>query len=598
MISNPRGGMFLAGMCGGALLTVFVACLGSPARAQSTTTLVSADPLGSPSTQDSNLPSISRDGRYVTFTSWAPNLVPNDTNNFSDVFVRDRASGHTRRASVDSTGIQGNSVSRNPAISGDGRFVAFSSFATNLVVNDTNDAYDVFVHDLATGHTERVNVTSSGISGNSSALNVALSFDGRYVAFDSDASNLVGGDTNLFEDVFVLDRVTGQIVRVSIDSNGAEGNADSSQPSISDDGRYVSFRSSANNLVPIDLNQRDDVFVHDMQTGQTVRVSVNSGGGEAANDSQNARISGDGRWVVFDSIASNLVFGDGNSSADVFVHDRQTGQTDLVSIDSAGAQGDGTSGSPSISPDGRFVSFASASTNLVTPAPSAIFSVYVHDRSTSTTKLVSVDSTGVSGNGASAVSSISGDGLVVAFESRSTNFVASDTSPVEDIYAYDETGGQHMPFCFGDGSGTGCPCGNSSAPGSDAGCLSTLGVGGRLFATGLSSVAADSVTLIGTNMTNTFVLYFQGTTETSAGAGSVFGDGLRCAGGQVTRLAPKLNSNGESAYPVAGDASVSVRGNCHVGDFRTYQIWFRNAAAFCTPSPFNLTNGIAIQWHP
>jgi plastocyanin len=152
------------------------------------------------------------------------------------------------------------------------------------------------------------------------------------------------------------------------------------------------------------------------------------------------------------------------------------------------------------------------------------------------------------------------------------------------------------PYCFGDGSGTACPCGNASAPGAGAGCLNSLGSGGRLAASGAPSVSSDALVLAGSGLPNSSALYFQGTTQQAGGAGAVFGDGLRCAGGAVIRLGTKTNAGGGSTFPGAGDPSVSVRGACAAGDVRHYQVWYRNAAAFCTPSTFNLTNGTTIVW--
>ncbi len=153
-------------------------------------------------------------------------------------------------------------------------------------------------------------------------------------------------------------------------------------------------------------------------------------------------------------------------------------------------------------------------------------------------------------------------------------------------------------YCFGDGSGTACPCGNNAALGSGTGCLSSLGTGGRIAADGAASVAADTLVLRGTQMPNSSALYFQGTTQAGAGLGTVFGDGLRCASGAVLRLGTKQNAAGASQYPVAGDLPVSVKGANVAGGTRTYQVWFRNAAAFCSASTFNLTNGLQIPWAP
>jgi hypothetical protein len=153
-------------------------------------------------------------------------------------------------------------------------------------------------------------------------------------------------------------------------------------------------------------------------------------------------------------------------------------------------------------------------------------------------------------------------------------------------------------FCPGDGSGTACPCGNNSVPGAGEGCLNSLGLGGELDVTGLASIAGDTLVLQGAQMPNSSALYFQGTTRLNGGAGSAFGDGLRCAGGTIIRLGTKANTAGFSQYPAAGDPAVSVRGLVTAPGTRTYQIWYRNAATFCTASTFNLSNGVEVTWTP
>ncbi|MEO8196181.1 MAG: hypothetical protein ABI689_05620, partial [Thermoanaerobaculia bacterium] len=250
-----------------------------------------------------------------------------------------------------------------PSTSADGRYIAFQSSAPNLVAGDTNNLDDIFVHDRQTGVTTRVSVDSAGAEGNSDSAAPSISGDSRYVAFSSAASNLVAGDTNGSEDVFVHDRLTGTTTRVSVDSAGAEGDSYSYEASISGDGRYVAFASTASNLVAGDTNSIDDIFVHDRQTGATTRVSVDSFGVEGGSGSTSASISGDGRYVAFASYASNLVAGDTNLNSDIFVHDRQTGTTTRVSVDSTGVEGDGYSSAPSISSDGIYVAFTSTSSN-------------------------------------------------------------------------------------------------------------------------------------------------------------------------------------------------------------------------------------------
>jgi Tol biopolymer transport system component len=347
----------------------------------------------------------------------------------------------TERVSVDSTGVEGNGESRWPSISSDGRYVGFSSKATNLVAGDTNGSEDIFVHNRQTGQTIRVSVDSTGVEGNGESFWPSISSNGRYVGFSSKATNLVAGDANGSEDIFVHDRQTGQTLRVSVDSTGVEGNGESRWPSISSDGRYVAFSSIATNLVAGDTNGSEDIFVHDRQTGQTVRVSVDSTGVEGNADSYDPSISSDGRYVVFDSLATNLVAGDTNDSYDVFMHDRQTGQTLRVSVDSTGVEGNGESRWPSISSDGRYVGFSSSATNLVTGDTNGSYDVFVYDRQTGQTIRVSVDSTGVQGNGESFWPSISSDGRYVVFDSLAMNLVAGDTNGSRDIFVRDRQRG-------------------------------------------------------------------------------------------------------------------------------------------------------------
>ncbi|MPY76872.1 MAG: hypothetical protein GEU87_21770, partial [Alphaproteobacteria bacterium] len=213
--------------------------------------------------------------------------------------------GDTIRVSVNSAGVEGNNNSFGSSVSADGRYVVFDSAASNLVAGDTNNASDVFVHDTSSGATTRVSVNSAGVEGNDTSFSPSVSADGRYVAFHSAASNLVAGDTNGVSDVLVHDTSSGDTIRVSVDSAGVEGNADSFDLSVSADGRYVAFRSFATTLVAGDTNNAFDVFVHDTSTGDTIRVSVNGAGTEGNNNSFGSSVSADGRYVVFDSAASN-----------------------------------------------------------------------------------------------------------------------------------------------------------------------------------------------------------------------------------------------------------------------------------------------------
>ena len=389
-------------------------------------------------------PSITPDGRFVAFAAWARNLAPGDTNGFGDVFVHDRRTSITERVSVDGAGNEANDTIHQPAISADGHFVVFVSAATNLVPGDTNERDDVFVHDRLTRTTERVSVDSAGSQADGGSSSPAISADGRFVAFVSFATNLVPGDSNGRGDVFVRDRLTQTTERVSVDSAGNEANRGSDGPSISANGRFVVFWSDATNLVRGDTNGVADVFVRDRLTRTTERVSVDSAGNEGNGASglhshSEYSISADGRFVAFVSSATNLVPGDTNGAADVFVHDRLTRTTERVSVDSAGNQGNDGSFSPAVSANGRFVAFVSFATNLAAGDSDSSFisGVFVHDRHTGTTELVSVDSGGNRANGSSQHPSISATGGFVAFVSFATNLVPGDTNEQPDVFVRD-----------------------------------------------------------------------------------------------------------------------------------------------------------------
>jgi hypothetical protein len=346
-------------------------------RVTGETERVSVASDGAQTNQQSYVSSLSPDGWVVAFSSYASNLVPGDTTvcmkgyppepkNCMDVFVHDRLTGATERVSVASDGSQGNqdSFSGSSYLSYDGRFVAFYSRASNLVPGDTNGGYDVFVHDRVTGETERVSIAFDGAQANPGSYSPSLSCDGRFVAFQSDASNLVPGDTT-GRDVFVHDRVTGETERVSVASDGGQGNQHSYGWGLSSDGRVVPFWSDATNLVPGDTNGRRDVFVHDRAMGETERVSVASDGSQGNSSSERAALSCDGRFVTFRSSASNLVADDSNFHTDVFVHDRLTGATERVSVASDGSQGNQDSSASYVSCDGQAVAFQSNASNLV-----------------------------------------------------------------------------------------------------------------------------------------------------------------------------------------------------------------------------------------
>jgi WD40-like Beta Propeller Repeat len=367
------------------------------------------------------------------------------------------APGDITRVSVSSGGTEGNEMSRWPEISGDGNYVVFESDASNLVSNDTNDEPDIFVHNRSTAVTERVSLADNESQANSwSEFDLAISRDGRYVVFVSMASNLVSGDTNGILDVFVRDRLLGQTKRVSVASNGAQATGDQWSNfgglAISADGRFVAYTSNVANLVSGDTNGVEDVFVHDLQTGTTRRVSVSSNGAQANDSSGSSDISGDGHLVLFGSGATNLVSGDTNNASDVFLHNLLTGGTTRVSISSNEEQADDSSHGGAMSADGRYVAFSSEAENLA-PDYEIWEHVYVRDLQTGETRRASVTTDGYTMVGWAEAPSISDDGRYVAFEFDDRG----DGAPQRWIYVHDRVTGQTIEATEGDFDGEQSP---------------------------------------------------------------------------------------------------------------------------------------------
>jgi Tol biopolymer transport system component len=265
-------------------------------------------------------PSISADGRYVAFVSLADNLVEGDTNSASDIFVRDRHTGQTTLASISDRGEVGDGSSKYPVLSADGRFVAFQSKSSNLAADDTNQLYDVFVRDRAARTTELVSRGPDGV-GNHESQRPTISDDGRYVAFESWARNLVPDDHNRYSDVFVADRETDVIKLVSVTPAGEQATNVSGGAVISSDGRFVAFASRADNLSPEDQNLQYDVYLHTRRTGTLTLISRNLNGHAGNGSSISPALTTSGNYIVFDSLATDLVRDDRNERVDVFVFD-------------------------------------------------------------------------------------------------------------------------------------------------------------------------------------------------------------------------------------------------------------------------------------
>jgi Tol biopolymer transport system component len=426
------------------ILTTLNETPGQNAATKGTTERVSIASDGTEASYLAKNPGISANGRFVAFESSASNLVDGDLNFAGDIFVHDRETGKTELISVASDDRQGDSHSTKPSISATGRFVAFESAATNLVPGDTNDTWDIFVHDRETGITERVSVATDGSQANRGTggmVTPSISADGRFVAFASSSDNLVSYDTNESTDIFVRDRQTGLTERVSVNSYGGQGNAWSQHPSISADGRFVAFISVADNLVDgHPLGFMEDAYVHDRETGQTEQVSIASDGSDSALASLWVSVSGDGRYAAFQSISSNLVEEDTNDNSDIFVHDRETRQTERVSVTSDGREGNGGSIYANISANGRFIAFESMASNLVPGDTNDTWDIFVHDRETGITERVSVATDGNEGNQDSNDATLSNDGRYIAFESDASNLVPEDTNDYQDVFIRDRVG--------------------------------------------------------------------------------------------------------------------------------------------------------------
>ncbi len=436
----------------------------APSDTQAASTiLVSVSNTGSQGNRDSQDASISGDGRYVAFVSRASNLVSDDTNECSDVFVRDTQAGTIQRVSIASDGTQADSASLYPSISANGRYVAFSSGATNLVDGGVPFGCNIFVHDRDAdedgvfdepGAVRTILVSVPAFPASLGYLNCSgpssISAGGRYVAFSSRASNLIGSDTNgdgicdtdcddnNRDDIFVRDLILNQTTLVSRHTNGALGNDDSTDPDISADGRYVAFWSDASNLVNDDTNGRVDAFVRDRQANVTVRASVTDDGAQAPNGCSfrgMPSISADGRYVAF-AARDPLVSGDTNGTADIYVRDLVANRTLRASLGIGGVQPQNDCLEPSISADGRYVAFGCSDRNLVPQVDGVFEDIFVRDLLMGQTICAAVSSSGQRANSFSQMPAVSADGRYVAFESYASNLVSGDINFSVDIFLH------------------------------------------------------------------------------------------------------------------------------------------------------------------
>ena len=396
----------------------------------------------------SYMASISENGEYVAFASDAANLVDNDFNAFTDIFVRNRTTGITERVNVDGAGNEAMGHSDFGDISADGRYVVFASNATNLVPNDTNGWDDIFLRDRQLGTTERINVSTSGAQTTLWSTEPSVSGNGRYVVFISEDNQLVPNDFNGLNDVFLRDRQTETTTRISVSSSGAEANGGSYMAQISDSGTHVVFTSLASNLVTGDNNSVDDIFVYDIATANIERVSVSSTGTEAFFGSYDPNISADGRFIVFQSMAPELVPNTPTINDNIFIHDRDLNTTELVSLAHDGTPANGFSYRASVSADGRYIAYASNANNIVSNDFNGFDDIFVFDREAAITERVNLDFNNNEIFDGAYMPRISSNALYIAYESHSASIVANDNNGSSDIFVArldnEEAGGQRI----------------------------------------------------------------------------------------------------------------------------------------------------------
>lgn len=400
--------------------------------------LVSENPSAQSANGGGGIPSISADGRYVAFGSSADDLVPGDTNGQIDIFVRDLTTGEVERVSVSSDGVQADKYSSAPQMSADGRYVGFASSSTTLVADGPAHYY---VHDRWTGQTRGILIRHEGRMAYIYALHASLSGNGRFLAFVSSDDLVTGDDDGEARDIYRVDLDTMTVKLVTVAPPGRPSQLWSDRPSLSHSGRFVAFESPGR-LLDRDRNGEQDIYVRDMRKQRTHLVSVSSREVGSDKGSRAPAISAGGRYVVFNSWASTLVPGDTNRKSDVFIRDRRLGRTQRVSVSSDERQGNrqthGEStfiGSAAVSADGRFVAFNSLASNFVRGDTNDALDVFVRDRRTGTTSLMSEAAGGSTGNGESSWAVLSADGSRVAFTSAASDLVPNDANGTGDVFA-------------------------------------------------------------------------------------------------------------------------------------------------------------------
>jgi Tol biopolymer transport system component len=525
-------------------------------------------------------PELSHDGRWLLFTSSASNLVPNDTNGTSDLFLRDRVAGTTARVNVRSDGAQVSGAVFNPKITPDGRFVTYCTQAT-VVLPDSNGRIDVFVLDRNTGLVTRESDSFLGSGSNGHSTSTGISADGRYVLFNSDAFNIVPGDVDSTTDVFLRDRQAGTTTCISTAGGFPVGGA---AAGVSDDGRFCVFSSAAATLVPNDTNLRVDIFLYDRVMQQVTRVSVDSQGQQADDDSRGPLMAPDGNSILFQSRAGNLVAGDVNGTWDMFRRDLTSGVVTRLLIGTTGIE-PALGSDPSLSGDGRFLGLVSANPNLVPNDINGRQDVFVVDV---VTFAVTLRSPAILGGGGNADCynrcTVAADAAVVVFESDASNLVASDTNSLKEIFTHDA---QPPPLVY------------CTAKTNSLGCVPSISWSGALH---VGSASAFSVTA--NNVLNNKSALFA---YSIVGRAAIpFQGGTLCVQPPLVRI-PVSNSGGSPA-PVAdcsGTLSIDfaavvasgIYPSLTVGQGVWAMFWSRDPG-FLEPDNTNLTDGLEFALLP
>lgn len=403
--------------------------------------LVSVSLAGASSGEQSGIVSMSGDGRYVVFHSSAQNLVPGFTgyvDESSNVYLRDRLAGTTVLVSAAGAGVVGNSDSARPAISRDGRYVTYASYASNLVVGDTNGHQDIFRWDRQTASTIKITEAGAGGDTDDDSFDPTISADGQRIAYSTEATNIDADDDNGISDMYVWSADTDESDRISETLADGDANGASNAGVIAANGTHVTFSSHASDLVLNDGNGARDVFRHNIETDTTALVS-RATSGDTNDYSSGSAISADGRFVAFASAAENLVAGGtpDNGLTNTFVRDMIAGTTVLVSRERNGGATDNYSFAPAtVSDDGRLVIFPSRASDLVAGDTNGQSDAFLWDRATGTLTMPLRDVLWGPLNGATFEPALSADGRWIGFYSTATDAVRNDTNPISDVLVW------------------------------------------------------------------------------------------------------------------------------------------------------------------